>query len=197
MKVRKMVRREYDRISICFLASVLFMEFIMLTELFQRALNKIAFNAPGGYTIRPLLHKLRGVKIGEGVWISQRVYIDELHPDAVYIGNHSTIGIGSMIITHLYWGPKRKDHPGKVIIEDDVFVGPNCIILPDVVIGQGSVIQAGTVVSRKVPAGTLLGAPRAEALGRVTIPLTHNFSYEKFKKGLKPLMSALPKSQNV
>jgi acetyltransferase-like isoleucine patch superfamily enzyme len=173
------------------------MEFIMLTEIYQRILNKIAFSAPGGYTIRPFLHRLRGAKIGEGVWISQRVYIDELHPDAVYIGKHSTIGIGSMIITHLYWGPKRKDHQSKVIIEDDVFIGPNCIILPDVTIGQGSVIQAGTVVSRKVPSGTLFGAPRAEALGRVTVPLTHNNSYEKFKKGLKPLLSTFPKSQNM
>ena len=40
---------------VAFFSCVFFMEFIMLTELFQRALNKIAFNAPGGYTIRPLL----------------------------------------------------------------------------------------------------------------------------------------------
>jgi len=191
------MRKEGKRNSVCFFVIVLIMEFVMLTEIFQRALNKIAFNAPGGYTIRPMLHKLRGVKMGEGVWISQRVYIDELHPDGVYIGNHSTIGIGSMIITHLYWGPKIKDHQGKVIIEDDVFVGPNCIILPDVVIGKGSVVQAGTVVSRKIPPGTLFGVPKAEALGRVTVPLTHNYSYDKFKKGLKPLLSTFPKSQNV
>ncbi|HEX3018652.1 MAG TPA: DapH/DapD/GlmU-related protein [Chitinispirillaceae bacterium] len=160
----------------------------MLNDLFKRILRKLAFSAPGGYSLRPFLHKLRGVKIGEGVWISQYVYIDELHPESISIGNHSTIGIGSMIIAHLYWGPKQKNYQGKVIIEDDVFIGPNCIILPDVVVGQGAVVQAGTVVSRNVPAKTLWGAPKAGALARVTIPLTHHHSYEKFKNGLRPLM---------
>ncbi len=169
----------------------------MFSGIFQRMLRKVAFNAPGGYTVRPLLHKLRGVKIGDGVWISQYVYIDELHPEAVYIGDHSTIGIGSMIITHLYWGPRQKNHQGKVVIERDVFIGPNCIILPDVTIGQGSVIQAGTVVSRNVPSGTLWGAPKATALGRVTTPLTHNYSFEAFKQGLRPLANTFEKRESV
>jgi hypothetical protein len=45
----------------------------------------IEFSVPGGYRLRPFLHRMRGVKIGKNVWISQYVYIDELHPDAVTI----------------------------------------------------------------------------------------------------------------
>ncbi|MBN2064241.1 MAG: acyltransferase [Sedimentisphaerales bacterium] len=36
-------------------------------------------------------------------------------------------------------------------IEDDVWIGANSIILPGVTIGKGSVIGAGSVVTRKIP----------------------------------------------
>ena len=52
----------------------------MAFHLLNRVLNKIAFIVPGGYCLRPRLHRLRGVKMGRNVWISQYVYIDELHP---------------------------------------------------------------------------------------------------------------------
>ena len=38
-----------------------------------------------------------------------------------------------------------------VLIEDNVWIGANCIILPGVRIGEGSVISAGSVVSRDIP----------------------------------------------
>ena len=52
-----------------------------------------------------------------------------------------------------------------VIIEDDVWIGPNATILKGVRIGAGSFIEAGSVVSRNVPPRTrVLGNP-AEAIG--------------------------------
>jgi serine acetyltransferase len=60
------------------------------------------------------------------------------------------------------------------------------VVLPNVRIGAGAVILAGTVVSRNVPSGVMWGAPKAQALGRVTVPLIPNSSYEKFLKGLRP-----------
>lgn len=159
----------------------------MLRSCFQRFLGKIAHQMPGGYSLRPFLHRLRGVHIGKKVWISQYVYFDELHPKAISIGDNSSIGLRSSIITHFYWGPKRSaDHAGKVIIEEDVFIGPHCVILPNVRIGKGAVIQAGSVVSRNVPAGTFWGSPKSGPIARVTIPLTHHHSYEEFVKGLRP-----------
>jgi carbonic anhydrase/acetyltransferase-like protein (isoleucine patch superfamily) len=71
------------------------------------------------------------------------------------------------------------------VIEKDVFIGPHCVILPNVRIGEGAVIRAGTVVSRNVPARTFWGPPAAEALGVATVPLTPEHSYEEFLEGLK------------
>ena len=117
--------------------------------------------------MRPALHRLRGVKIGRNVWISQYVYIDEIHPDAVSIGDNCTIGIRTSILTHFYWGPRRKDYDaGKVVIGKDVFIGPHCVVLPGVSIGEGSVIMAGSVVAKDVPAHTFWGPPQAGPIGR-------------------------------
>ena len=152
----------------------------------KRILHKLALVLPGGSSLRPWLHRLRGARIGHNVWIGQFVYIDELHPEQLTIGDNCTIGLRTSIFTHFYWGPRRKPEGGKVVVEKDVFIGPHCVILPNVRIGQGSVIKAGTVVTRNVPAYTLWGTPAGEPLGRVTVPLTPEHNYAEFVRGLRP-----------
>ena len=75
----------------------------MFKHIVNRVLHKISFFAPGGGSVRVWLHKLRGVKIGKNVWISQFVYIDENHPEAVSIGENATIGLRTSIFTHFYY----------------------------------------------------------------------------------------------
>jgi len=54
-----------------------------------------------------------------------------------------------------------------VIIEDDVWIGPNATILKGVRIGQGAWIEAGSVVTRDVPPmARLLGNP-AQIIGQI------------------------------
>jgi acetyltransferase-like isoleucine patch superfamily enzyme len=124
--------------------------------------------------------------MGEAVWIGLYVYLDELHPEALSIGNNCTIGIRTTVITHFYWGPRQPVSNGSVVIEDNVFIGPHCVILPNVRIGEGAVIQAGTIVSRSVPPRTLWGAPDAGPLGDATVPLTGSSGYARFLRGLRP-----------
>lgn len=50
--------------------------------------------------------------------------------------------------------PKFESAP--VIIEDDVWIGFNATILKGVTIGKGSVIEPGTVVSKNIPAGSVV-----------------------------------------
>jgi acetyltransferase-like isoleucine patch superfamily enzyme len=154
---------------------------------FQRILRRISYIAPGGFSLRPALHRLRGVKIGKNVWISQYVYIDEIHPEAVSIGDNVSIGIGTLIIAHLYWGPVRSHgSAGPVTIESDVFIGPHCVILPGVKIGRGAVVQAGTVISREVPPGVFIGHQPPTPLAVITVPLTLGHTYGEFVGGLRP-----------
>jgi acetyltransferase-like isoleucine patch superfamily enzyme len=47
-----------------------------------------------------------------------------------------------------------------VLIEDDVWIGPNATILKGVRIGKGAFVEAGSLVTRDVPAGArILGNP--------------------------------------
>jgi len=69
----------------------------MVIDFFQRFLNRIVYFMPGGYSIRPFIHRLRGAHIGRNVWISRYVYIDELHPEVVIIGDNSSIGLRTSI----------------------------------------------------------------------------------------------------
>jgi acetyltransferase-like isoleucine patch superfamily enzyme len=55
-----------------------------------------------------------------------------------------------------------------VIIEDDVWIGPNATILKGVRIGSGAWIEPGSLVTRDVPAGArVLGNP-AQVIGTAT-----------------------------
>jgi acetyltransferase-like isoleucine patch superfamily enzyme len=150
------------------------------------ALHRLAMVCPGGANVRPRLHRWRGAEIGSNVWIGLYVYIDDVHPEALAIGDNCTIGIRTSIITHFYWGPRQPVSNGKVIIERDVFIGPHCVILPNVTIGEGSVIQAGSAVSRSVPPRTFWGSPAAGPLGAVTVPLTATHGYMAFLRGIRP-----------
>jgi acetyltransferase-like isoleucine patch superfamily enzyme len=50
-----------------------------------------------------------------------------------------------------------------VIIEDEVWIGPNATILKGVRIGRGAFIEPGALISRDVPAGArMLGNPARE-----------------------------------
>jgi acetyltransferase-like isoleucine patch superfamily enzyme len=48
--------------------------------------------------------------------------------------------------------PIEKD----VVIEDDVWLGANVVVLPGVRIGKGSVVGAGTVITKSVPAFSIV-----------------------------------------
>ena len=156
-----------------------------MNRILSTLLNRLAFIFPGGYTVRPALQRWRGASIGKKVWLGLYVYIDDLHPTALSIGDNCSIGLRTSILTHFYWGPRRAGGNGKVVIENDVFVGPHCIILPNVRIGEGAVITAGTVVSRNVPAHTYWGSPPAEALAEVNVPLTSAHTFSEFLRGMK------------
>jgi acetyltransferase-like isoleucine patch superfamily enzyme len=159
----------------------------MINGFFKWILNMLAFLMPGGYTLRPFLQRLHGVKLGRHVWISQYVYFDGIHPEAITIGDNVAIGLRTTIFAHFYSGPKRgSEHSKPVIIEEDAFIGPHCVIMPGVRIGKGAVVQAGTVVSRKVPPGILWGASASGPLAIVTRPCPQNSSWEDFIKGLRP-----------
>lgn len=55
--------------------------------------------------------------------------------------------------------------PGFVKIEADVWIGANCVILPNVSIGRGAIVGAGAVVTRNVEPYAIVGGVPARPIG--------------------------------
>lgn len=65
------------------------------------------------------------------------------------------------------WKPVKTHRPlsrGDIVIGDDVWLCGRCTILSGVKIGRGAIVAAGSVVSRNVPAYTLVGGVPAEVI---------------------------------
>jgi acetyltransferase-like isoleucine patch superfamily enzyme len=74
-----------------------------------------------------------------------------------------------------------------VVIEEDASVGPGALVLPNVTIGRGSIVTAGSVVTTSVPPMTMVQGNPARPIARIGIPLRHDVSLKEFSKNLKPL----------
>ncbi len=85
--------------------------------------------------------------------------------EKIIIGKNVKIGGGTRIFDTnfhpLDYMKRRYSNEGTktapVIIEDDVFIGTNCIICKGVTIGAKSIIAAGSVVTKSIPSGEIWG----------------------------------------
>ena len=156
----------------------------ILTGTRNRLLQILARFAPGARTWRVRLHRWRGVRIGEGVWIGYDAIIETSYPWLVSIGNNSEIGLRVVILAHF---KKNVDESRSVVIEEEVFIGPGAIILQNVTIGRGAVVTSGSVVTRSVPPMTLVQGNPARPVAICGIPLTGEVSLDEFSRNLRPL----------
>ncbi len=80
------------------------------------------------------------ITIGNNVLMGSKVYITDHH--------HGNTDIGDLkqrpVDRELY-------SKGKVIIEDNVFIGDNAVIMPGVRVGHNSIIAANAVITKSVP----------------------------------------------
>lgn len=112
--------------------------------------------------IRMVKMKKKGMVVGENVHIGAGVVIDPDFCELISIGNNVTIAWRTIIMAHdastkKYLGFTRID---KVKIEDNVFIGAGCIILPGAKIESNTIIGAGSVVaSRVISSGVYIGNP--------------------------------------
>lgn len=132
------------------------------------------------------MHRWRGVQIGSDVWIGYDAIIETSYPYLISIGDKSEIGIRATIIAHF----RDMDiAPGNITvkIEDEVFIGPGAIILPNVTIGRGAVVTAGSVVTTSVPPMTVVQGNPAKPVARCGVPLTGRTPLYVFNRELQPL----------
>jgi acetyltransferase-like isoleucine patch superfamily enzyme len=113
------------------------------------------------------------------VSIGQRSYINA--GVVIYSGNGVSIGKGVLIAAnctlaatnHQIFDPDRfiRDQgfarsKGGIIIEDDVWIGANCVILDGSIIRRGAVIGAGSCVREEVPSFALVAGQPLRQIGK-------------------------------
>lgn len=115
----------------------------------------------------------RGVEIGEGTIIGQRIFLDGRNQ--LKIGNHVDIASEVMIYNseHDINAEDFVATSAPVTIGDYVFIGPRVIILPGVEIGKGAIVAAGAVVTKSVPDYAIVGGVPAKIIAERPIKDLH------------------------
>lgn len=110
----------------------------------------------------------RNTRIGRNVFINMGCKFQD--QGGLTIGDGALIGHNVVIATlnHDLDPAQRADVvPKPVIIGKDAWIGSNATILPGVTIGDGAVVAAASVVTRDVPAGTVVVGSPARVVRRV------------------------------
>ena len=96
--------------------------------------------------------------IGNNVALNFNVMINADYGGKIIIGNDVRVGPYTVMraANHRIEDIKQPIYmqghePGQITIEDDVWIGANVTVLPNVTIGKSSVIGAGSVVTSDIP----------------------------------------------
>lgn len=102
--------------------------------------------------------------------------------ERIVIGNNVIVGANTTVVDTDFHpltpeGRRLDGAAGRsapIMIEDDVFIGMNCLVLKGVTIGRGSVIGAGSVVANDVPAGVIVAGNPARLVRALNSGFTDN-----------------------
>ncbi|EFL03863.1 transferase hexapeptide repeat containing protein [Streptomyces sp. SPB78] len=133
----------------------------------------MAWFTPAG--VRTILLRAFGAKIGEGVLIRHRVRV--LWPWKLEIGDHTWIGEGAFLLnlepirigahvcvsqeamictgSHDHRKADFRYRNAPITVEDGAWIATRATVLAGVTVGAQSVVAAGTVLTRDLPALTL------------------------------------------
>lgn len=134
---------------------------------------------------RMCMLRIFGAKIGKKSIIDMGFYV--MNPSGLVVGSHCHINRGAMLDargglyignnvsvshqvtfcsgSHDYNSPRFDYVSGKIVVEDNVWIGINSTILKNVKIGNGAVVAAGSVVTKDVPPLEVWGGVPAKKIG--------------------------------
>ena len=107
----------------------------------------------------------KNIHIGKHVFINMGCKFQD--QGGIFIGDGVLIGHNVVLATlnHAMQPERRSDMlPAPIHIGKRVWIGSNATVLPGVTIGDGAEVAAGAVVTRDVPANTVVGGVPAKVI---------------------------------
>ncbi len=116
----------------------------------------------------PRIHPSASLRCGRNIYLGENAHINQFccvwasENSRILLGDNLLMGPGVKIFSSNHT-TARRDIPMNVqpfvekdiVIGNDVWLGANCVVVAGVTIGDGSVIAAGSVVTKDIPAGTI------------------------------------------
>lgn len=135
----------------------------LLSELF-------GYTVPASLRVFPPFYTDFGknISVGENVFINACCHFQD--HGGVTLGDGCQIG-HNVVFATLNHGLAPEDraftYPDPIVLERNVWVGSNATILQGVTIGENAVVAAGAVVTRDVPANTIVGGVPAKFIRKI------------------------------
>jgi len=132
--------------------------FMILWKPIRKYLNVVVIPNVPFNGLRVSMYRLIGFKIGKNVFIGMKCYLDDMVIKKTIIEENVTISYGCYFTCH----GKEQGHT-TINIKKGAYIGMRCNILSGkegIIIGEQSIIGAGSLVNKNIPAGaTAVGVP--------------------------------------
>lgn len=109
---------------------------------------------------RSYLRKVWGLDIHPTVEMSLSAKFDITNPKGIHIDAQTYIAFEARILSH----DRTRALNTDTYIGKNCFIGGRSLILPGVTIGDGCIVGAGSVVTKSVPSGTIVGGNPATVI---------------------------------
>ena len=129
------------------------------------------------YQLRAAMLRWCGYTVGKDVYVGEDLLIIDERSDWGMVTFEDRVAVSPRVTLVVSSRPNFSriapyvpvDH-GPITIENDAWIGTGVVVLPNVTIGEGSVVAANSVVTKNVKPYTIVGGSPAKMIREVSVP---------------------------
>lgn len=149
----------------------------LLVKIRKKALKFFAKMVPGS-NFRIFLLRRCNYHIGKDTYIGEDlIVIDELGDPTTKLTIGERVAISPRVTLVLHSAPNEsrirkyiREQKGTIVIHDDAWIGTGAVIMPNIEVGEGSVVGSNAVVTKNVPDYTVVAGIPAKIIKTVDVP---------------------------